>query len=80
MIRSVTVSLILSAFTTESWFLLQSMNVIERRGFRDLLLLLRGDLKESDIPKRTKIRELIIKSWREYMEVLKAELAVSSAR
>jgi hypothetical protein len=42
-----------------------------------LLLLLRGDLKESDIPKRTKIRELVIKSWKRYMEVLKVDLAVS---
>jgi hypothetical protein len=38
----------------------QSLNIIECKEFRKLLLLLRQDLKDSDIPHRTKIRESVI--------------------
>ena len=55
---------------------IQSINVVECREFRDLLLLLCGDLKDSDIPHRTKLREAIIKAWRVYFESLKADLKV----
>lgn len=44
--------------------------------FRLLLFLLRSDLKESAIPHRTKLRELVIESWREEFQVLKDDLAV----
>jgi hypothetical protein len=55
---------------------LQSINIVECREFRDLLLLLRDGLKESDIPHRTKIREAIIKAWQAYFQSLKADLQV----
>jgi hypothetical protein len=34
---------------------IQSINLIESRDFRDLLLMLRETLREQDIPHRTKI-------------------------
>ncbi|KIM78715.1 hypothetical protein PILCRDRAFT_56284, partial [Piloderma croceum F 1598] len=54
----------------------QSINVIECREFRDLLLLLRADIQDKDIPHRTKIREAIIKAWESWFQNLKEELTV----
>jgi len=51
---------------------------MECREFRDLLLLLRKELKDSMIPHRTKLRELIILSWKEYIVTLKRDLSVLS--
>jgi len=45
--------------------------------FRQLLLLLRNNLKDSDIPHRTKTRELVLQAWRDYFVALKADLKVS---
>jgi hypothetical protein len=56
---------------------IQSINLIESRDFRDLLLMLRDTLQEQDIPHRTKIRSLIIDGWTAYYTELKAELGVS---
>jgi hypothetical protein len=53
----------------------QSINVIECREFRDLLLLLRSDLKDKDIPHRTKLREAIIETWDCHFKALRLELA-----
>lgn len=55
----------------------QSINVVECPEFRRLLLLLRPSLRDSDIPKQTKTRELILQAWREYFQVLKHDLHVS---
>jgi hypothetical protein len=49
---------------------------VECPEFRVLLLLLRNDLKETMIPHRTKLRELIIKAWQRYFQVLKKDLEV----
>jgi hypothetical protein len=57
-------------------FNLQSLNVVECVEFRRLLLYLRETLGEEDIPGRTKIRESIIKMWREEFETLKKEMKV----
>jgi len=54
----------------------QSINVIECREFRDLLLLMREDLQDKDIPRRTKLCEAIIKSWQAWFHTLKQNLAV----
>lgn len=54
----------------------QSINVVESPYFRRLLLLLRESLQEKDIPHRTKMRELIMESWEDYIVTLKEELAV----
>ncbi|KIM87796.1 hypothetical protein PILCRDRAFT_85650 [Piloderma croceum F 1598] len=52
----------------------QSLNVIECPEFRALLLLLCSDLKETMVPHRTKLRELIIQAWRRYFQILKHNL------
>jgi hypothetical protein len=57
-------------------FHLKSLNLVECREFRLLLLLLRNDLKEAMIPHRTKLRELIVQAWRQYFRVLRSDLAV----
>jgi hypothetical protein len=54
----------------------KALNIIECREFRDLLLLLRKELKESMIPHRTRLRELIIQSWKRYFQTLKQDLSV----
>ena len=56
----------------------QSMNIVECCEFCDLLLLLREDLQDKDIPHRTKIRESIITAWKSWFVGLKSELAVST--
>ncbi|EDQ98471.1 uncharacterized protein LACBIDRAFT_335933 [Laccaria bicolor S238N-H82] len=53
----------------------QSIYVVECPEFRQLLLLLREDLEDKDIPHRTMMRKLIIKAWEAYFKVLKQELA-----
>ena len=60
-----------------SHILLQSINVIECPEFRELLRLLREDLRDANIPQRTKLRELIIETWKDYFKVLKDDFAVS---
>jgi hypothetical protein len=55
---------------------IQALNVVECPEFRRLLLLLREELREKDIPKRTKIREEIVRSWQEYFTILKEDMAV----
>lgn len=53
----------------------KSLNVVECPEFRQLLLLLRSDLKDTDIPRRTKQRELLLQAWKEYFQVLRSNLA-----
>ena len=52
--------------------------MIEVPEFRKLLLLLREDLKNTDIPHRTKVREQIIRAWKLYFRELKDDLAVGT--
>ncbi|KAI0919445.1 hypothetical protein AcV7_006181 [Taiwanofungus camphoratus] len=52
----------------------QSLNVVQCPEFRSLLLYLREDLQEKDIPRRTKVRELIIKAWKIGFDMLKDDL------
>ena len=49
---------------------------MECREFRDLLLLLREDLQDKDIPHRTKVRETVITAWKSWFTILKREFAV----
>ena len=55
----------------------KSLNVVECAEFRALLNLLRSDLKETMIPHRTKLHQLIIEAWKEHFQALKENLAVS---
>ncbi|KIK10709.1 hypothetical protein PISMIDRAFT_124027, partial [Pisolithus microcarpus 441] len=54
----------------------QSLQVVECKEFRQLLPLLKSDLKESDIPHHTKIKSSIIQVWKDYFVILKTELQV----
>ena len=55
---------------------LKSIAVLDCPEFCTLLLLLCNDLKDSDIPHRTKGRVLIIEAWKKHFMALRAELAV----
>jgi hypothetical protein len=50
--------------------------MIECVEFRRLLLLLREDLRDQDIPHRTKLREEVIKAWQNYFAILKEDMGV----
>jgi hypothetical protein len=50
---------------------------VEAKEFRNLLLLLKGDLQDKDIPHRTTIRKHILELQKEQAEVLSAEMLVS---
>jgi hypothetical protein len=54
----------------------QSINVIECPEFRGLLLLLRPDLEERDIPHRTRLRQSIIEAWNVWFRTLQRDLSV----
>ncbi|KAJ3518939.1 hypothetical protein NMY22_g13434 [Coprinellus aureogranulatus] len=52
----------------------QSLNVVENKYFRELCLLLREQLKDSDIPGRTDIRDRVIKAWEEHIKTLQTDV------
>ena len=54
----------------------KSLNIMECEEFRELLLAVGGDLRESMIPHHTKLRELVIQHWKECFQSLKRDLAV----
>ena len=54
----------------------KSIIILDCPEFCKLLLLLWNDLKDSDIPHRTKGRALIIEAWKKHFMALHAELAV----
>jgi hypothetical protein len=56
---------------------MQSIRSIESTELRQLLLLLRDDLDDEDIPKRDKIHDAIISAWKVYYLSLKKDLKVS---
>lgn len=57
----------------------QSINVVENREFRDLLLFLKPELIDGDIPHRTKIRAAIVEHWRLQFSQLKMEIKVDKS-
>ncbi|KAJ6576013.1 hypothetical protein DFH09DRAFT_914990, partial [Mycena vulgaris] len=54
----------------------QSINVVENAQLRAIFLMLRAELKDSDIPHRTKIRKRIMEIWDEHLNTLQREMAV----
>jgi hypothetical protein len=54
----------------------QSINVVENEQLRAIFLMLRAELKDSDIPHRTKIRKRVIEIWDEHLNTLQEEMAV----
>lgn len=55
---------------------LQSLNVIESPHLRKIFMMLRKDLKDSDIPHRTTVRNHIKEIWDEHLSGLEAEIKV----
>ena len=52
--------------------------MIECPEFRQLLVYMREDLQDEDIPKRTKLRTAIMEAWYTYFPILKQELEVKT--
>ncbi len=50
---------------------------MEAKEFRSLLLLLKGDLQEKDIPHRTTMTKWILELQKEQAEILSADMLVS---
>lgn len=73
MIRYAFMSLV--GFTT-LMFPLKSLNVADCPEFRELLLSVGGDITATEIPHRSKLRELVIQGWRDYFQELRSDLAV----
>jgi hypothetical protein len=57
---------------------LQSICIVECPEFRQLCMVLRETLKDSDIPGRNRVREAIIARWKTSFEELKVDLSVST--
>lgn len=55
----------------------QSINVIESPKLRAIFLMLRGDLKDSNIPHRTTIRNRIMEIWDEHLDMLQDQMKVN---
>jgi hypothetical protein len=58
----------------------KSIRVVECHEFRQLCLVLRESLEDTDIPHRDKMREAIVRRWRESFKELKLDLSVSKIR
>ncbi len=56
----------------------KALNIVECPEFRQLLLLLCNDLQDSQIPHRTKLRELVLQAWSQYFQALRRDLAACS--
>ena len=52
----------------------KSLNIVENPEFCQLLLLLQPDLRQSLIPHRTKMQELVIRAWRHHFQGLCRDL------
>ena len=52
----------------------KSLNIVENPEFRQLLLLLQPDLRQSLIPHQTKMQELVIRARRHHFQVLRCDL------
>ncbi|KAF7326526.1 HAT family dimerization domain-containing protein [Mycena venus] len=51
--------------------------IVENEQLRAIFLMLRAELKDSDIPHRTKIRKRIIEIWDEHLNTLQREMAAA---
>ncbi|KIK13966.1 hypothetical protein PISMIDRAFT_17623 [Pisolithus microcarpus 441] len=52
----------------------QSLCIVKCEEFWHLLLLLKNDLKDSNIPRCTKIKSDILQAWKDYFTVLKTDI------
>jgi hypothetical protein len=61
---------------THVLILSQSIRVVDCPEFRDLCMLLRESLQDSDIPHRDRVRQGIIDDWHKWFKGLQQELKV----
>jgi hypothetical protein len=54
----------------------KSLRLVKCSEFRNLLLFLRRDLRDADIPHWSKVRDLVLDSWSTYFDELKLNLEV----
>ncbi|KAK7064999.1 hypothetical protein R3P38DRAFT_2757574 [Favolaschia claudopus] len=57
----------------------QSINVVENEQLRNIFLMLRSELNDSDIPHRTKIRKRVIEIWDEHLANLESEMGIRAS-
>jgi hypothetical protein len=57
-------------------FKFQSINVVESPRLKNIFLLLRKELKESDIPGRTTIRKRVDEVYEDYLKELETDMKV----
>lgn len=55
----------------------QPISIVDCSAFRRLLLILRRDIDDSDIPHRSKMRELVLAAWKSSFDTIRAELKVN---
>ena len=55
---------------------IQSINIVESPRLKKIFLLLRQELKESDIPGRTTMRKDIDEAFQDHLKKLEEEMAV----
>jgi hypothetical protein len=58
--------------------LAQAISVVESPRLRKIFLLLREELKESDIPSRSTMRNRIEEAYEEHMKQLQEEMEVTT--
>ena len=58
--------------------LAQAISVVESPRLRKIFLLLRGELKESDIPSCSTMRNHIEEAYEEHMKQLEEEIVVTT--
>jgi hypothetical protein len=54
----------------------KSLRLVECSQFRNLLLFLRCDLRDANIPHWSKVQDLVLDSWSTYFDELKLNLEV----
>jgi len=54
----------------------QSLNVIENPHLRAIFLMLREELRDEDIPRRTHIRQRVGEIWEDHISDLEVEMNV----
>jgi len=64
------------AYCISELTLIQSLNAIENLQLRQIFLMLREELRDSDIPHHLTIRARIIEVWDEHLDDLQKEMKV----
>jgi hypothetical protein len=68
--------LVISTLSSTLLICFKSINVIECPQLRAIFLMLRQELKDSDIPHRSTVRARILELWDEHLDGLETEMAV----